>query len=178
MTLACGSGSLIANNGLWNHGDKVGVVGQDNFAANSPGATFDIGFMQWEPGPSCSTFIDSPYFENDFLCNRYFQKSYNPLTPVGTATVSGALSTLVPAGLNVINQYVPFRESLATTAFMTIYSPHSGAANSVYDATAGVDRGVTSVGNISNNSYNGIHLSSSNASQATYQWQHTADTFF
>jgi hypothetical protein len=69
-------------NDVWFTGNLFGAIGGDNFMANA-GATFDLGFIQHEPGPVCSGLMDLDFETNLRACQRYWCKGngYGSLCP-------------------------------------------------------------------------------------------------
>jgi microcystin-dependent protein len=145
ITLASGSGNITPANGTWQSGSFLAAIGQSNFAASPVGSTFDIAFVQHEPGPLCTTPIDCPFTQNYDGCLRYFQKSAvygtkpgtdSPATVIGMAATIGTANTAVRGALrfiksmakaptftltynNVINS--AFVEGIGVCAFTTGY---------------------------------------------------------
>jgi hypothetical protein len=83
VTLAAGSGYQTTPD-VWQSGSFRTTVATSNFAANAVNSTFDVGFVQHEPGPDCSTLIDLPFLDNLRACKRYWQKSYDYGVDIGT----------------------------------------------------------------------------------------------
>jgi hypothetical protein len=75
LTLSSGSNTMASANDVWLNTQSWGAVGQSNFAASPVNSTFDVAFIQWEPGPECSALIDLPFEENLSSCQRYYCKS-------------------------------------------------------------------------------------------------------
>jgi hypothetical protein len=113
-------------------------------------------FVQHEPGPVCSTAIDKPFTQNYDDCFRYFQKSYDYATAVGTTgsppgeakiyNVNTAATTSLVTGF-------PFSKPLAKDPTVIGYSQVSGTPNTCRllgaDYTiSGITAGQKAVGNI------------------------------
>jgi hypothetical protein len=175
--LAGGTGQMVAANDTW-QSTSIGWVaaGTSNFAAIA-GSTFDLAFVQHEPGPDCSGLIDCPFAQNYDACLRYFTKSYNYAIKPGTVNASG---NIVGAALASNNPYIytPYKKPMAKDpgAGIIPYSPSTGAASNVRDVTANVDRGATAVNNSGEVGFGGFAISTLNASNAIYGWHYTADT--
>jgi hypothetical protein len=144
IALAAGSNWIAPANDIWQSGNFVGAVGQSNFAASPVNSTFDVAFIQHEPGPQCTTLIDKPFTQNLDECLRYYCKGYAYNGVPGTAgprcgflTTANLLQT--PAG------YVSFHRPMAKNPAMVIYSDSSGVANAARDQVSGNDRGVSTV---------------------------------
>jgi hypothetical protein len=131
---ACGSTYLAAVNNAWQTGDIRGVTGMGNFLATA-GATFDIAFVQHEPGALCTTPIDWPFDRNLDDTLRYFQKAYDYGTTVGTPGAPGYVSGSISANTNYCIGVPGFLKPLAKVPTVTIWNASTGAANSAYNAT-------------------------------------------
>jgi len=174
---ACGTGSMSPANDTWQNGNFFGAPGMSNFAANVANSTFDIAFVQHEPGPQCTTLIDKPFTQNLDECLRYYTKSYLPTERPGTASASGIIVAPCAAGSG-ITQYQPFKKLMAKSPTMAIYSYVTGAANTARDMGSNSDRTVTSVGQISQHGFGIINLSTTNPAISWYAYAYIADTGF
>jgi microcystin-dependent protein len=175
LTLAGGSTYMSPANDTWQNGNFMGSVGQDNFFANAAGATFDIAFVQHEPGPLCTTPIDKPFPQNYDECLRYFAKSYNYGDAIGLASSAGYISQFVLQNSSVVGG-LRFPKPMAKTPIVSAYSA-VGGANAVYDASALTNRAVSGVyGATGQTGFGGFNISTVNAAVAIYQWHYIADT--
>ena len=177
ITLASGS-TYISANDTWQTGNFVGAVGQSNFAASAVNSTFDLAFVQHEPGSQCTTLIDCPFSgQNGSLeaCQRYYQKTYPYATLAGTANETGAVIIQVPAN-GWPWGYVPYKRVMAKVPTVTGYSGPGGAINNVRDRSAAVDRGISAVFLPGDSGFSGFNLASTNTSATTYSYHYTADT--
>jgi hypothetical protein len=78
ICLAAGSTFMSPANDTWQTaGNVFGAPGQDNFLANTVGSTFEVFFVQHQPGPYCETLIDKPWSQNYDECLRYYSKCTN-----------------------------------------------------------------------------------------------------
>lgn len=84
VCLAAGSSVTSPSNGVWNAGNYLGATGQDNFFSNAINSQFLVAFVQHEPGPQATTFMDKPWNVNYQECLRYYAKSWDYATAVGT----------------------------------------------------------------------------------------------
>jgi microcystin-dependent protein len=176
ITLLAGSASLPPANNVWqNKGYYYGAIGQSNFFANSIGSTFDIAFVQHEPGSQCTTLIDKPFEANLWSCKRYYDKSY-PYTSVAGSVVNNGWSF----GLALANTWpqwsVPFKTNMAKSPTITGYSHVTGAVNTVRDITGNVDRAISGALNQTDTGFNGFQTGTTNAANAQYGFHWVADT--
>lgn len=145
VCLGAATNLQTSTTGSWVNGGYLGYAGMSNFMANS-GATFQLRFLQHEPGPLCTTLIDKPFSANLDECLRYYAKSYNYATAIGTgSTPPGYLcySQLGGFGQAMGSAFYPKR--LAKGPSVVVYST-TGAANNALDWFNSVNRAVSSIG--------------------------------
>ena len=179
ICLACGTTGMSPANDTWQTGSFIGAPGMNNFAASPINSTFDIAFVQHEPGAVCSTFIDKPFTgANGNLeeCLRYYQKSYNYAERPGTAAAIGAVRYVVPAGGT--NPLIPIRFSkvMAKVPTMVGYSYNTGAINNVYDNTGSVDRAITGANMVADGGFGGFNVTGGASTLWQSMFGYTADT--
>jgi hypothetical protein len=144
ICLCSGTAITAPANDTWQTGSFVGAVGQSNFAASPVNSTFDIAFVQNEPGVVCSTFIDKPFTQNLDECLRYYAKSYPYGTAVGTTAFAGALGNFIAANATSLNGGLQWPKPLARNpTFIGVYNPGSGAVNTAYNGATGAATAVT-----------------------------------
>jgi len=177
ITLACGTTYASPSNGSWLTGNYLGVAGQTNFAATA-GAEFDLAFVQHEPGAVCTTLIDCPFSGpngNLEACQRYFQKSYDYPTKLGTVTNNGMVTFYAPASGHCFT-WSPFKRILAKVPGLYGYSPVTGAGAAVRDFSASIDRGTVAVQTPGDAGFGGFQVNVVNTGVATYGFHYSADT--
>jgi hypothetical protein len=141
--LAAGSNYIAPATDSWVSGSYLGAAGMSNFAGSAVNSTFDIAFVQWEPGPICSAPIDLSFTDNLNACLRYFCKSYNYGSNIG-ASGGGAFATgWGQAGWGNIVGYTPFPKIMAKVPTVTAYNQGSGAANSWRQMGTSTDVAIT-----------------------------------
>jgi hypothetical protein len=145
ICLAAGSTYITSANGTWQNGNFLGAVGQSNFAASPVNSTFDVAFVQHEPGAVCSTPIDSPFEENYRSCQRYFSKSHGYAIKPGVA--AGGNPAFFVSGSNQsgsinVNGAIPFPVHMAKTPTCTMYHDSTFAANTARMIFAGTTYSV------------------------------------
>jgi hypothetical protein len=129
VCLATGSTFMAPANNAWQSGNFTGAVGQGNFCSQAVNSTFELCFVQHEPGPLCTTPIDCPFDKNYDQCLRYFAKSYNYAQAPGTVTTNGANSFTATNGYGSVWGTAPFPKRMAKIPTGTLYNPVTGAAN-------------------------------------------------
>jgi hypothetical protein len=174
ICLAGGSATLAPANDTW-QATSLGyaAIGQSNFAASPVNSTFDIAFVQHEPGSLCTTPIDKPFAANYAECLRYYAKSYAYGTVAGTGTTVGE------AWFNANNTgyafgYAPFPVPMAKNPVtVTVYNSSTGAINGAQSYPTGTS--VTGV-NTSNSDKAISYLIATFVSGQMYRIHYIADT--
>ncbi len=140
VSLAGGSTVTAPANDTWQNGNFNSALGQDNFASKPVSSTFDIAFVQHEPGNQCSTLIDCPFEDNLLACQRYYSKSsdYGTLPASGPTKLIG--NVIYSAAIARCGVYFPKR--MAKSPTMRFWG-NAGAANTVYVETMGANQTVT-----------------------------------
>jgi hypothetical protein len=175
ITLAAGSTVTNSANGVWVAASgKNGALGQDNWCAQALNSTFDIAFIQWEPGSQCTTLQDKPWSQNYAECLRYFQKSNFYTDKPGLASV-GYVSSVVSASTTLVPG-LSFRCPMAKLPTVSVYNASSGALNSVWNATAGTSVAVSSIATVSDGQFSHIGLAAAQTAGQLIQYFWSADT--
>jgi Collagen triple helix repeat (20 copies) len=175
IVLAAGATITAPANDTWQAGANfLGAVGQSNFAASPVNSTFDIAFVQHEPGPLCSTLIDKPFAQNYDECLRYYAKSF-AYAVVPTATFNGAVGGFIANAATAASGTCHWPKRLARTpGVIGIYSPQNGAANTMYNLNSGANASAVV------NYYNEVGLLQLTGSGFTvgnsFAFHYTADT--
>jgi hypothetical protein len=176
LTLAGGATFTSSANDTWQTGNLMGAIGQDNFFANSSGATFDIAFVQHEPGSQCTTPIDKPFTQNYDECLRYLQKSYEYPTAIGLAAAIGQAAFTIHTGTTLCVGPLRFHKPLAKSApTVTLYNHATGTVNSVRD-NAGTDHTGASASSPASTGFNSVSFTTALAAAGYVQFHYTADT--
>jgi len=135
---------------------------------NAAGAFFDIGFVgstalttsdylyitgaQVEVGPQATSFDFRAYGRELILCQRYYQKSYEPGTvPGATVTNENAIQQdwgVAPSG-SVASSVFPLAVTMRTSPTLTIYDLVGNSGK-----VAGLDAGAATTNNTSTNTQN------------------------
>lgn len=157
ISLASGTTYMSPANDVWQNGNFIGAVGQDNFAAKAVGTVLDVAFVQHEPGSQCTTPMDKPFMgANGNLadCLRYFQKSYDYATAIGTATSAGMVAGVgASPAVAALPIGTRFHKPLARTPqTVNVYSHQNGTISSIWNsstsanvAVAGITAGSTGI---------------------------------
>jgi hypothetical protein len=177
ITLAAGSNLIAPAADTWQTGSFVGAPGMSNFANSPVNSTFDISFIQHEPGAFCSTPIDCPFTQNYDDCLRYYQKTYDYGVVAGTANnLGGGFYIPVLSANSSINLPFPFKKPMAKAPTVSAYSLATGAINNLRDTGVGADRAVSSATWVGLSGFTGFAFTTANASTTQYQGHYTADT--
>jgi hypothetical protein len=175
VILACGSANLLPANDTWQASGGNGAVGMSNYAASPVNSTFDLAFVQHEPGALCTTPLDLAFNRNLDACLRYYAKSYDYATKPATAGATNA-PMMVSFGNTHPYQWIPYPKMMAKVPTIIGYSPSTGAAGNVRDVNAAIDRAISTPNDVAQSGFSGFSLSTLNASATNYTWHYTADT--
>ena len=170
ITLAAGT-TVTASPGSWGAGFKVGATGMDNFANAALNSTFDMAFVQHEPGAECTTLIDKPWRQNYDECLRYFCKSYNYGTTIGTVTPTGVRTLIAPAAGITAFGPLSWPTPMLKNPTFTAYNHATGAANSVRESGP-IDHASAAGTNVSEWGLDGITFATNTAAGAKAVYLH------
>lgn len=175
--IGLGAGTTYTSpaNDTWQSGNFVCGPGTTNFGSLPTGTAFQVAFVQHEPGPFCTTFIDKPFSQNLDECLRYYEKSYLYGIKGGAVSSAGAIGGVTLGGAHPFHP-IRFHKPMVTTPTVIPYSSQTGAGSAVYDANAASDRSVSSVNTPGDTGYSGLALATLNSAATNYYWQHVADT--
>jgi hypothetical protein len=175
--LAVGTTGTAPSNGTWISGNYAAANGQDNFASKSVSSTFDCAFCQLEPGPDCSGLMDCPFTQNYDACLRYFAKSYEYGTAIGTATTIGQYTMPVLAINNTTGYgYIPFPKPMAKAATIGVWNSTTGAGANVQDGS-GTNHSVSATQGGGSKGFTGITFTTAPTTVPNFIFGHyTADT--
>jgi hypothetical protein len=153
LLIGVGSGATATTtaNDVWVTGSSYyHAIGASNLWATS-GATFDLAFMQHEPGPICGGLIDVNFEDNLRACQRHYCKSVNYVTApcLGNWQMIG---TLVPSTAS-IRSVIRFPVTMAKPPTMRMVG-NSATLNTVY---------IDGVGQVAINAIAGTYDSGLNA---------------
>jgi hypothetical protein len=176
ICLAAGTTLTASANGTWQSGNFLGAVGQSNFAASPTSSTFDIAFVQHEPGSLCTQLIDCPFDTNYHSCLRYFTKSYPYATALGTASAAGRISFPVFASfLTAPAGPASFARPMANSPTVTTYSDSSGGTGTCRDQSNVANRAVSGVIN-NEKGIAQLTMTTSSTANALITFHYSADT--
>jgi hypothetical protein len=99
--------------GAWAASGFYGATGEVNVTGTN-GATFYITGVQLEKGSTATSFDYRPYGTELALCQRYYEKSYQPTATAGTSGAGGYSSS--PVGSNT----VPIGQGYSQICFATV----------------------------------------------------------
>jgi hypothetical protein len=176
ITLAAGSTYTSPANGIWQNGNFLGAPGQSNFAASPVNSTFDLAFVQHEPGALCSTPMDCPFTENLNACERYFLKNQPYGTLPNATTGNNLLGMISASNLTFVLPSIVFPKRLAKAApTLIIYDANNGTANSVYNSSTAVHATVSTAPS-TETAIQYINLTTAQAAGNLINFNYIADT--
>ena len=162
IVLACGSTYMAPVADTWQNGNFIGAPGMSNFAASPVNSTFDIAFVQHEPGLLCTTLMDKPFAgENGNLeeCLRYYCKSYPYTTKQGTANMAVGQIVMYASNASFPLGTVRFPKAMAKTPSVVVYDPTGGGSNNVRNFNAATAVAATA-GDISDQGFDNVNTPS------------------
>jgi hypothetical protein len=176
ITLACGTTFTAPAADTWQSGNFVAAPGMDNFASRPVNSTFQVAFVQHEPGSQCTQLMDVPFSQNYDSCQRYFQKSMPFGTAPGTGTGIGLRCIFSVSNPNPVFP-IFFKKTMAKNPTVTGYNPVGGAINSMRDLTNSADRAITGLyTGATDYGFNGFTVTGGSASLWVGAVDYTADT--
>lgn len=143
--LAVGSARSVSTAGIgqWlTVGPKYGAQGATVWTSFPTGTTFQIGYVQHEPGAECTSFMDLDFQTNLTQCQRYFAKSigYGAVVPNGSWKNMG---NHVSGGSGRSN--IRFPVEMAAIPTVTVYD-NTTIAGAVYIEPGGSITGAAATG--------------------------------
>jgi len=175
ICLACGTTLTTPVNGSWQNGNYIGAIGQSNLAATL-NATFDVAFVQHEPGPP-TQLMDLDFSTNLDRCLRYLEKSWDYSIKPGSTGYNGCIATYAQA---FSHPWFPirFKKVMAKAPTVTSYSPNTGAANNVWDNTTSgsPDRTVSATNSAGTSGFSGFTITAAPTVLWNALFHYTADS--
>jgi hypothetical protein len=171
----------------WQNGNFMGAPGMSNFAASPVNSTFDIAFVQHEPGSACSTLMDKPFTQNLDECLRYFCKSYDygvaPGAVDGNGSITGWNGQAALAGAD-FQCPIRFPKTMARSAGTApvisgqgLYTwTIAGTPNAVRDSAGAADRGISVFLGPGTGGFRGMTLSAGLIANSYGVFQYKMDT--
>jgi hypothetical protein len=187
IVLACGTTLTVPAAGTWQAGNFLGVPGMSNFAASPVNSTFDIAFVQHEPGSICTTPMDKPFSQNLDECLRYFCKSYDygvvPGAVDGNGSITGWNGQAALAGAD-FQCPIRFPKTMARSAGTSpvisgqgLYTwTIAGIPNAVRDSASAADRGISVFLGPGTGGFRGMTLSAGLIANSYGVFQYKMDT--
>jgi|SRR6516225_474968 hypothetical protein len=176
VVLAAGASKMLPAANVWQSGAAglVGVPGQSNFVA-AAGNTFDLMFIQHEPGPNCTTLIDKPFSQNLDECLRYFAKSYDygVKPPTASSTPGFRYLPVIQNGLYALGS-IAFPKPMAKDPAITIYA-NDGTASAA-TLVGGANASLAAISGSSQGGFAGFQFTSAVTLNTVYGYHYTADT--
>jgi hypothetical protein len=120
--------------------------------------------------------MDCPFTQNYDACLRYFCKSYDYDTVVGTATTIGAIRTF-PLSTTFLGNTIRFPKAMAKVPTVVHYNATTGAINSLN--FLGASYAVSSLSDVSKGGFDGITTSTATPAPAignSASGHYTSDT--
>jgi hypothetical protein len=178
VTLASGTTYIPPANDTWQNGNFIGAVGQDNFASKPVNSTFDIAFVQHEPGAVCSQLMDFSWATNYDACLRYYQKSYDYAIVPGAANQQAGEIIFVSPAVATGGLYVPVRfpKIMAKDPSAMGYSPITGLSGAIRNLTANADIGYAGFVQAGQTGFGGWSFGAGITASSSMAGHYTMDT--
>lgn len=142
MTVALAAGSTFQTTaGTWQAGNFRTTAAQCNFMSSTSNIAY-LKRVQLIPGALVQAYHPADIHKELAKAQRYYEKSWDQGTPVGTAVNAGSyFSYIVSTASNFTNYgvYLQFATGKRITAVMTGYSPVSGSSGKFYDVANTTD---------------------------------------
>jgi len=162
LDLGGGSNLLSPTSGAWVTADYRGVTG-DTKISETTGATFYITGVQLEKGSTATAFDFRPYGTELALCQRYYEKSYDIGTAIGTSS-AGIVAPQITT-TNYYNNGLPrWMVEKRATPTVVIYNSNTGTVNSLYNTDSGANVTISSLTGVNTKGYQYIYSSAAVAS--------------
>lgn len=179
IALAEGTANQVLANDTWQTispaYSRWAANGISNFSAGPVNSTFDIAYVQIEPGPQCTQLIDKPFRQNLGECQRYYCKNYDYGVIPGTANNGGNIQQYIASmGYLVGISTFPIQMAVVPTVYCWAYDGTPNAVNQV--GTATYYSGIANILNIGQRGFTGLNLSTPPTAGYSYQFHYQADT--
>lgn len=150
LVLTFAAGSTFQNTGAtWAAGDYFTTASQSNSLLTTAGGTFEITNVKLEIAAAASPFRRRPIQQELALCQRYYEKSYDPGVLPGTATARTGQEFFGYWGsANAAYSFgVRFKVPKRAASTVTLYSPTTGASGNIDNgASADVAAAAAQIG--------------------------------
>lgn len=169
---AMGAGSTFEGTaGAWTGSNIAGTSGDFDVIA-STGVTWQITGVQLEQGGAATPFERPPFQTRLARCQRYYEKSYDLDTALGTVTNVGTFT----GQRNATNftSTVIFRVTKNNDPTVTVYSNATGAKNRVRNNTTAADE-TANPNSIGTNECNVAGTTATADESIAFQWESDAE---
>jgi hypothetical protein len=133
LLFGLGVGSTYSGTaGAWAGTGYISATGATSVIGTN-GATFYITGVQLERGSTASSFEYRSFGTELALCQRYFQKSYDQATALGTVATTGEIRWVSVSTAGEAGPTIMLPVTMRTTPTITFYSPNNGASGFAYN---------------------------------------------
>jgi len=143
LALSLGMGSTFATTaGSWTGGLYVSATGATNLVGTN-GATFYITGVQLEAGSVATPFERRSYGQELALCQRYYEKSYDPDVVPGSISYAGRVSGQNPgAGSWDARHIIQFKATKRAAPTINTYRESDGSSGWMTADNLGIQGGL------------------------------------
>lgn len=160
--LGVGSTYLGTATGAWQAATYLGATGATQITATN-GATLYITGVQLEKGSTATAFDYRPYGAELQLCQRYYEKSYDLGTALGTST-TGIVAPQITTTNYYNNGLSRWMVEKRSTPTVVIYNSNTGTVNSLYNTDTGANVSISSLTGVNTKGFQYIYSSVTTAS--------------
>jgi hypothetical protein len=180
INFSIGAGATVSGtSGAWAGATYWSATGATSVVGTN-GATFYITGVQLEKGSTATSFDYRPYGTELALCQRYYEKSYNDGTAIGTATTVGVVGQSGLQGVTTTTEagtYVTFKVTKRATPTISVWDGN-GNSNKLDRIQAGVTNNYNSTfsgtANLGANGF--VGFSGSGATCTSVQFHYAASS--
>jgi hypothetical protein len=159
----------------WQTGNYFATANQVN-ACDNTANEFYLAQLKLELGNVATPIVPRPFSEELELCKRYFQKSYQYASPVGSSpNYNGECSSYGANTYYVQADGMPVSPTMRDYPTVTVYSPINASVGQAYNAAAAIN--INWIGlNISNNRIRFYSNTAGCTSGHQIRWHYTLDS--
>jgi len=144
--LTAGSGQQVTTLNAWQTSPGFAPSTISNTMLTTLNSTFQLGPCGLWVAPAPQPLLRTSIKAELARCQRYYEKSYDLGTVVGTVTQNAMDAIAFSAACTFLNKSVPLRVSKRATPTITMYSPATGASGKVVASGADVTPSVVGLG--------------------------------
>jgi len=175
IQFSLGTGTTYSGTaGVWSATNYLSATGTTSVVGTS-GATFYITGVQLERGSTASSFEYRSFGNELALCQRYFQKSYDQATALGTVTTTGEIRWVSVSTAGEAGPTIMLPVAMRTTPSITFYSANNGASGFAYNYSSSTNTATSGYFGAGPRGWSGTGVSFTAGHIVGYQFIATAE---